>query len=48
MVTDVGFDAINAGGLIQARLLEPWAMLWIWLAYQGGFGREFAFALLPR
>jgi hypothetical protein len=23
-----GFDAVDAGKLVNARLLEPWAMLW--------------------
>jgi predicted dinucleotide-binding enzyme len=27
-VTDVGFDAVDAGDLTQARLLEPLAMEW--------------------
>jgi predicted dinucleotide-binding enzyme len=45
---DVGFDAVDAGKLAQARLLEPWAMLWISLAMSGAVGREFGFALLRR
>jgi len=45
--TDIGFDSVDAGKLEQARLLEPWAMLWISLAY-GGMGREIGFALLRR
>jgi 8-hydroxy-5-deazaflavin:NADPH oxidoreductase len=48
LVSDVGFDAVNAGKLTQARLLEPWAMLWIHLAITGTVGREFGFALLRR
>jgi NADPH-dependent F420 reductase len=48
LATDIGFDAVDAGRLEQARLLEPWAMLWISLAYQGGLGRDFGFALLSR
>jgi NADPH-dependent F420 reductase len=48
LAADVGFDAVDAGPLTQARLLEPWAMLWIHLAYKGGLGREFGFALLRR
>ncbi|HEY1375860.1 MAG TPA: hypothetical protein VGF55_03665, partial [Gemmataceae bacterium] len=44
---DLGFDAVDAGGLAQARLLEPWAMLWISLALRGTVGREFGFALPP-
>jgi NADPH-dependent F420 reductase len=48
LVTDIGFDAVDAGQLAQARLLEPWAMLWISLAFRGGMGRDFGFALLRR
>jgi predicted dinucleotide-binding enzyme len=48
LATDVGFEAVDAGKLVQARLLEPWAMLWIHLAFSGSVGREFAFALLRR
>ena len=43
----LGFDALDAGPLRQARLLEPFAMLWISLAF-GGHGREIAFKLLHR
>src|SRR5262245_201757 len=43
LVTDVGFDAVDAGKLVIARLLEPWAMLWIHLAFSGSVGREFGF-----
>ena len=45
---DIGFDVVDAGKLTQARLLEPWAMLWISLAFSGTVGREFGFALLRR
>ncbi len=45
---DIGFDAVDAGKLQQARLLEPWAMLWISLAFRGTVGRDFGFALLRR
>lgn len=48
LAADVGFDAVDAGKLTQARLLEPWAMLWIHLAYKGGIGRDFGFALVRR
>ncbi len=48
LAADIGFDAVDAGKLVQARLLEPWAMLWISLAFQGGMGRDFGFALLRR
>jgi predicted dinucleotide-binding enzyme len=48
LASDVGFDAVDAGRLEQARLLEPWAMLWISLAFRGTGGRDFGFALLRR
>jgi predicted dinucleotide-binding enzyme len=48
LARDVGFDAIEAGPLAEARLLEPLAMLWIKLAYAHGLGRDIAFALLRR
>jgi predicted dinucleotide-binding enzyme len=45
---DIGFDPQDAGPLTQARLLEPFALLWISLAFQQGWGREFAFKVLRR
>jgi predicted dinucleotide-binding enzyme len=48
LATELGFDAKDAGPLTQARLLEPFALLWISLAYPQGYGRDFAFQLLKR
>ena len=48
LVAELGFDAVDAGELKVARLLEPLAMLWIRLATTQGLGREIAFALLRR
>jgi predicted dinucleotide-binding enzyme len=48
LVDDLGFDAIDAGLLRAARLLEPLAMLWIELALKRGQGHGFAFALTRR
>jgi predicted dinucleotide-binding enzyme len=48
LATDIGFEAIDAGGLAIARLLEPYAMLWIHLALTRGLGGEFAFGLMRR
>lgn len=45
---DIGFDPQDAGPLTQARLLEPLALLWISLAFQQQWGREFAFKVLRR
>jgi 8-hydroxy-5-deazaflavin:NADPH oxidoreductase len=44
----LGFDPVDAGPLAQARLLEPFAMLWISLAYAHGYGADIAFKLLRR
>ena len=48
LVADLGFETIDLGGLEYARLLEPYAMLWIHLARVKGLGREFAFGLLRK
>jgi hypothetical protein len=48
LAEELGFGALDAGPLNRARLLEPFAMLWITLAYPQGFGREIAFKLLRR
>ncbi len=45
LVSDVGFEAIDAGPLRAARLIEPYGMLWITLAHAQGLGRNFAFTL---
>jgi predicted dinucleotide-binding enzyme len=43
----LGFVPVDAGPLRQARLLEPFALLWISLAF-GGHGREIAFDFMRR
>lgn len=48
LTIELGFDAVDAGPLRQARVLEPFALLWISLAYGCGYGREIAFKLLRR
>jgi predicted dinucleotide-binding enzyme len=45
---ELGFAMLDAGPLARARLLEPFAMLWITLAYPQGQGREIAFRLMRR
>jgi predicted dinucleotide-binding enzyme len=45
---ELGFDVIDVGPLINARLVEPLAMLWIELAYNQGMGTDIAFKLLTR
>ena len=48
LVRDIGFEAIDAGPLRNARLPEPLAMLWIDQALSRGAGRDFAFAVVRR
>ena len=48
LIEQLGFEAIDAGPLTQSRLLEPFALLWISLAYAAGQGREIAFQFLRR
>lgn len=42
----IGFEAVTAGNLEVARLLESLAMLWIHLSFTTDLKRKFAFALL--
>ncbi len=48
LTEEVGFEVIDAGKLSSARLLEPYALLWIKLASAYGQGRNFAFAIVRR
>jgi predicted dinucleotide-binding enzyme len=48
LVSALGFEAIDVGELSLARLLEPYAMLWIHLMARRSMGRGFAFGLLRR
>jgi 8-hydroxy-5-deazaflavin:NADPH oxidoreductase len=48
LLGDLGFEPVNAGPLSNARLLEPYALLWIDLALKRGQGRDFAFTLMRR
>jgi predicted dinucleotide-binding enzyme len=48
LVRDIGFQAVDAGPLASARLLEPLAMVWIEQAMKLGRGRDFAFAFASR
>jgi len=44
----MGFDAVDLGPLRAARYTEPFAMMWIHMAYACGHGRSFAFARMQR
>lgn len=48
LADQLGFEAVDAGGIESARLLEPLALLWIQLAYRHGLGGDFAFGILRR
>jgi 8-hydroxy-5-deazaflavin:NADPH oxidoreductase len=48
VLTDIGFEPHDAGDLTKARLLEPFAMVWINQALARGKGPHWAFAALPR
>jgi predicted dinucleotide-binding enzyme len=49
LVDALGFEAIDAGDLKIARLLEPYAMLWIHVMMaRGKVGRQFALGLMRR
>lgn len=46
LVEELGFDAVDAGELTTARLLEPFGLLWIHLALRRGFGTNWGFGIL--
>ncbi|WP_424592471.1 NADPH-dependent F420 reductase [Bradyrhizobium sp.] len=46
LVRELGFEALDAGALRQARLLEPFAMVWINQAILRGLGRDWAFGVI--
>lgn len=48
LVAKLGFEALDAGPLRMARLLEPYAMLWIDQALNRGRGTSFAFVFADR
>jgi predicted dinucleotide-binding enzyme len=48
LLADLGFDALDAGGIAMARLLEPMAMVWINQAIFRGKGRNWAFAAIEK
>jgi 8-hydroxy-5-deazaflavin:NADPH oxidoreductase len=46
LVAELGFETVDVGDLTLARLLEPYALLWIHLALRRGLGTNFGFGLL--
>lgn len=47
LLADLGFEPFDAGALIQARILEPHALVWINQALMRGKGRNWAFSAVP-
>lgn len=48
LAEELGFEAVDAGPLAEARSLEHLALLWIHLAYVQKLGRGIAFKLMRR
>lgn len=48
LAEELGFEAVDAGPLAEARSLEHLALLWIHLAYVQKLGRGIAFKLIRR
>ena len=48
LISRLGFEAVDAGPMRIARLLEAYGMLWIDQALNRGRGRNFAFAITHR
>jgi hypothetical protein len=49
LALDAGFaECYDVGGADKVSLLESFALLWITLAMQQGYGREIAFKLMRR
>jgi len=48
LATDIGFDVVDVGPLVNARMLEQLALLWIELALSQQMGPNIAFKLLRR
>ena len=46
LLADLGFEALDAGPLVTARLLEPLAMVWINQSVMQGMGRGWALSIL--
>ena len=44
LLSDLGFEPLDAGDLTKARLLEPYGLVWINQAMVQGKGRNWAFA----
>jgi 8-hydroxy-5-deazaflavin:NADPH oxidoreductase len=48
LAAELGFEPYDVGPLTEARLLEPFALVWIHLALQQKMGTGCAFRLMRR
>lgn len=48
LAAETGFEPICLGDLSTSRMQEEHALLWIHLAHNSGFGREFAFSIIGK
>ena len=48
LVTDIGFEVVDLGGLDQCYLVEALAAVWVRLAFQRGYGRDIALQILKK
>jgi predicted dinucleotide-binding enzyme len=48
LISQLGFEVIDAGVLSVCRMLEPYALLWIHMAHVRKLGTHFAFGILRR
>ena len=48
LVTDIGFEVVDLGGLDQCHLVEVLAAVWVRLAFQRGYGRDIAVQILKK
>ena len=48
LLTDLGFEPLDAGLLSKSRLLEPFALVWINQAIARGHGRDWAFGAMRK
>lgn len=48
LLLELGFEPLDTGGLSKARLLEPFALVWINQSMAQKKGRDWAFGAMPR
>ena len=46
LIEELGFEVLDAGALVQSRMLEPLGMVFINQAIMRGMGRDWAFGIL--